>query len=53
MIAYVPLLIGLLGMVVYWMAAPPKAQELGRLMFFAGILVTLFAFSGHAIKIFP
>lgn len=36
------------GLILYLVAAPPKPQEIGRLMFFAGLLVALLRFAGHA-----
>lgn len=36
------------GLILYFLAAPPKLQEAGRLAFFAGLLVCLLHFSGHA-----
>lgn len=32
------------GLLVYGFAANPKAAEIGRLVFFAGVFVTLLAF---------
>lgn len=52
MIAYIAALIALAGLLVYLLSANPKAQELGRIMFFCGLLVTTFALGGHAVKVF-
>lgn len=41
MIIYLPLLICLIGALVYGFAANPKAQELGRLSFWVGLFVFL------------
>ena len=38
---YLSLLVCLIGMVIYAIASNPKAQELGRLSFFAGLLAFL------------
>jgi len=38
----------LAGLILYLVAAPPKPQEVGRLMFFAGLLVSLLRFAGVA-----
>jgi hypothetical protein len=40
-IAVVPLLVMIAGMLCYVLATNPKVVELGRLTFFAGLLVTL------------
>ncbi len=45
-----PVFVMLLGLVVYLVAAG-KAMELGRLAFFAGLLVALLVLSNHALKI--
>jgi hypothetical protein len=47
----IPLLVCILGMLVYALAASPKVAELGRLAYAAGLLVTLFAFSGHVFRL--
>lgn len=47
----IPLLVALIGMVVYILAANGKAQELGRLMFACGLLVTLFAVARTVVKL--
>lgn len=36
------------GLVIYLVVKEGKAVEVGRLMFFAGLLVTLLRFGGHA-----
>jgi Na+/phosphate symporter len=41
MIIYIPFLIAIIGLLVYVLATNPKAQELGRIMFFCGLLATL------------
>ena len=47
MISYIPLLVALLGALLYGLAASGKAQELGRIMFFCGLLVFLLEVGGH------
>ncbi len=49
-IAYVPLFVALLGLLLYALASNAKVQECGRLMFFAGMLVFLFTVSGKTIR---
>ena len=36
------------GLILYFIAAPPKPCEVGRLMFFAGLLAALLKFAGRA-----
>jgi hypothetical protein len=53
MVAFVAVVVALVGAVVYGLASNPKVAELGRIAFAAGLLVTLLAFAGHAIRILP
>lgn len=36
-----PILMCLIGLVMYLLMSNPKAQEIGRIMFFCGLLVVL------------
>jgi len=38
---YLPLIVALIGVLMYALCANPKLQEIGRLMFFAGLLAFL------------
>lgn len=51
MVIYIPLLVALLGALLYGLAASGKVQELGRIMFFCGLLVFLLAIGGHAVSL--
>lgn len=56
MLIYLDLLIALIGMLVYILAANPKAQELGREMFWVGLLAFLLCFcsqGGRMVSILP
>ncbi len=44
---YLPLLVAIIGLILYCVPANAKVSEIGRLAYFAGLLVTLLAF-GHA-----
>jgi hypothetical protein len=46
-----PLLVCAVGMVAYMLAGNAKAAELGRLAFFAGLLVALMALSGKQLHV--
>ncbi len=50
-IFWLPLLVAIVGLLVYILAANPKASELGRLMFFCGVLVVTLAYGGHALGV--
>jgi hypothetical protein len=45
-----PLLVCIIGVLIYALASNGKAQELGRIAYFAGLLVTLFEVANHVIK---
>ena len=47
----IPALVLILGMLAYALSANPKVQELGRLAFLCGLLVTLWTVASHAIKL--
>ena len=51
LIILLPLLVCLVGLVVYALASNPKAAELGRLMFAAGLLVTLLVVGGPMVRL--
>lgn len=40
-IPYFPLVVAILGVLVYALAATPKPAEVGRIMFFCGLFVYL------------
>jgi Na+/phosphate symporter len=52
MIAYLALVCALVGVVVYLMASQPKAVEIGRILFFVGMLVFVSVLGGHAVRLF-
>ena len=41
MIIFLPLLVALIGILMYALCANPKLSEIGRLMFFCGLLAFL------------
>lgn len=45
----IPLLAAVLGLLVYALSANPKASEAGRLLYFAGALVTLLV-AAHGLR---
>lgn len=51
MIIALPLLVALIGLVVYLAASSPKAQELGRLSFAVGLLVGLLRLGGDVVSL--
>jgi hypothetical protein len=48
-IAFVPWIMLIVGTVVYFVAANPKAQELGKLCAAAGLFAIAFGFAGRLI----
>jgi Na+/phosphate symporter len=47
MTAILPLVIAIVGALAYALSANPKVQELGRLLFAAGVFALAFALSGY------
>lgn len=50
-IAIIPLIIAVIGLLMYALAANPKVQEAGRLVFFAGIFVLTWVFAKQTVSI--
>ena len=50
MIIYLSLLVALIGVLMYALAGNPKLQEIGRIMFFDGLLAFLLV-STHALEV--
>lgn len=48
---YLSLLIAVIGVLVYALAANPKFAELGRIMFFCGLLAFLITAPGHMLTV--
>lgn len=52
LISLVPLLVAVLGLLVYALASNPKAAEAGRLAFACGLLVTLLVAAHSTVRLF-
>ena len=50
-IAIIPALVMLVGGLVFALTSNVTAKELGRLAFFAGLLVLMFALAGHVVRL--
>lgn len=50
-IAIVPALALILGLLVWFAASNPKVSEAGKWLYVTGLLVTLFALAGHVIHL--
>jgi hypothetical protein len=54
MTIYLPLLISVIGLLMYVLASNPKIVEVGRIMFWTGLLAFLIGGGpGHAIQAIP
>jgi hypothetical protein len=54
MTIYFSLLISVIGLLMYVLAANPKVQEVGRIMFWTGLLAFLLGGGvGHAVQAIP
>lgn len=49
-VAILPAVLVIAGLIVYLLASNPKAAELGRLTFACGLLALAFALSGHVMR---
>ena len=49
MIAYIPLIFVIIGLLMYALCANPKLAEIGRLVFFAAFLVLMFSVSSETV----
>lgn len=50
-IAIFPILILIIGILLYFVSANGKVQEVGRLMFFAGLLVLTFVLAREMVRV--
>lgn len=53
MIIYLSLLVAIVGVLMYALATNPKLVEIGRLMFFAGLIAFLVVLPQHAVALLP
>jgi hypothetical protein len=54
MIIYLPLLIAIIGLLMYILSEKPKVAEVGRIMFWTGLLAFMLGGGpGHAIQAIP
>lgn len=51
LIAFIPLLAIIIGLLVYVLAGNAKVAEMGRITFACGMLVTLFVAAKHVVKL--
>ena len=51
MIIAVTLLVALVGVLMYALSTNPKLNEIGRIMFFCGLLAFLLTFNGAAVSL--
>ncbi len=51
LIAVWPLVIAIVGVLVYFVSANGKVQEVGRLLFAIGMLWLVYALTGHTLKL--
>jgi hypothetical protein len=50
-VAWAPLLIAILGLLIYGYAGKEKAVEVGRLLFFCGVFWLVYKLAGKTIQI--
>ena len=47
-VTLIPILVTVVGLLMYVLLSQPKAVEIGRIMFWVGLLATLLGSAGHA-----
>lgn len=47
LIAWFSIIVAVIGLLIYVLAGKAEVKEIGRIMFFCGLLVALFAFGGR------
>lgn len=52
MIAIIPVVVMLAGLLLYLMASNPKAQRIGEILFSVGAFFTVWVLSGQSVKLF-
>lgn len=50
-IALVPLFVAIVGLLMYILASNPKVSEIGRIMFFCGLMALMFSSARESIRI--
>ena len=53
MVAYVTIVFGIIGVLMYALSANPKIQELGRITFAASMFALMFALAQRTVTLFP
>ena len=51
MVAWLVLLVALVGVVLFSVTANPKVERIGLVLFACGTLVCLFALQGHTVRL--
>lgn len=52
LIAYLPLIVCIIGVLLYALATNVKVSAIGKDMFWTGLLVTLFSTASHTVHLF-
>ncbi len=50
-IAIIPAVFAIVGLLAYMLAGNPKAAELGRITFACGLLVLTYVLAGHVVRL--
>lgn len=51
MVVYLPVLLAILGLLVYALSGNPKTSEIGRITYFAGLLVFLLTGAAKLVEV--
>jgi Na+/phosphate symporter len=51
LISIVAVIVALVGLILYLLASNPKAAEIGRILFFCGVMAAVLAAGNHTIHL--
>lgn len=49
--AWIPLIVAIIGLLVYFVSTNAKVSEVGRIIFFAGVFFTVMHLAGRSVHI--
>jgi len=49
-IAIIPLIVAIVGLLMFALSANPKVVEIGKIMFWTGLLISLYISAGKTLK---
>lgn len=50
-VVFIPIIFAVLGLLIFLMASRADVKEIGKIMFFCGLLVTMFVFATNKVSL--